>query len=119
MGIRGTSKVTVLGKVTGSGAAHRIAIDVYKRQTYRFSSLGNLVSDFTTLGAKVYQTLTAGNNAGNGGADAVNSYRSQESYYNTFVYQEDTALPASLKTLFQKELGDEMCIRDRYCWWRI
>ena len=30
----------------------------------------------------------------------------QESYYNTFVYQEDTALPASLKTLFQKELGD-------------
>ena len=41
-----------------------------------------------------------------GGADAVSSYRSQESYYNTFVYQEDTALPASLKTLFQKELGD-------------
>lgn len=79
---------------------------LFGERTYRFSSLGNLVSDFTTLGAKVYQTLTAGNNAGNGGADAVNSYRSQESYYNTFVYQEDTALPASLKTLFQKELGD-------------
>mgnify|MGYP000399901654 FL=1 len=26
MGVRGTSKVTVLGKVTGSGAAHRIAM---------------------------------------------------------------------------------------------
>ena len=49
----------------------------------------------------------AGADAGaDGGADAVSSYRSQESYYNTFVYQEDTALPASLKTLFQKELGD-------------
>ena len=76
------------------------------RKNLPHSSLGNLVSDFTTLGAKVYQTLTAGNNAGNGGADAVSSYRSQESYYNTFVYQEDTALPASLKTLFQKELGE-------------
>ena len=79
---------------------------LFGERTYRISSLGNLVSDFTTLGAKVYQTLTAGNNAGDGGADAVSSYRSQESYYNTFVYQEDTALPASLKTLFQKELGD-------------
>ncbi|MFR7388597.1 MAG: hypothetical protein ACLUTU_06465 [Blautia faecis] len=77
---------------------------MFGERTYRISSLGNLVSDFTTLGAKVYQTLTAGNNAGDGGADAVSSYRSQESYYNTFVYQEDTALPASLKTLFQKNL---------------
>ena len=44
---------------------------LFGERTYRFSSLGNLVSDFTTLGAKVYQTLTAGNNAGDGGADAV------------------------------------------------
>lgn len=79
---------------------------LFGKRTYRFSSLGNLVSDFTTLGAKVYQTLTAGNSAGEGGVDAVSIYRSQESYYNTFVYQEDTALPASLKTLFQTELGD-------------
>ena len=77
---------------------------MFGERTYRISSLGNLVSDFTTLGAKVYQTLTAGNNAGDGGADAVSSYRSQESYYNTFVYQEDTALPASLKTCFKRNL---------------
>ncbi|MFR6580876.1 MAG: hypothetical protein ACLURP_01620 [Ruminococcus sp.] len=37
---------------------------MFGERTYRISSLGNLVSDFTTLGAKVYQTLTAGNNAG-------------------------------------------------------
>ena len=79
---------------------------LFGKRTYRFSSLGNLVSDFTTLGAKVYQTLTAGNSTRDGSTDAVSSYRSQESYYNTFVYQEDTALPASLKTLFQTELGD-------------
>ena len=78
---------------------------LFGKRTYRFSSLGNLVSDFTTLGAKVYQTLTAGNSTRDGSTDAVSSYRSQESYYNTFVYQEDTALPASLKTLFQTELG--------------
>ena len=32
---------------------------MFGERTYRISSLGNLVSDFTTLGAKVYQTLTA------------------------------------------------------------
>lgn len=79
---------------------------LFGKRTYSFSSLGNLVSNFTTLGAKVYQALTSENNAGNSGADALSTYRSQESYYNTFVYQEDTAFPASLKTLFQTELGD-------------
>lgn len=79
---------------------------LFGKRNYSFSSLGNLVGDFTTLGAKTYQTLTLENNTGDSEADAVSAYRSQESYYNTFVYQEDTQLPASLENLFRQELGD-------------
>ena len=79
---------------------------LFGKRTYSFSSLGNLVGDFTTLGAKTYQTLTLDNNTGDSENDAASAYRSQESYYNTFVYQEDTQLPASLENLFRKELGD-------------
>lgn len=67
------------------------------QRDYTVTTDGNLVGDFTVLGAKVYQTLAAG-----GGTD----YRDAESYYNTFVYDHDTDIPASLETLFRKELGD-------------
>ena len=70
---------------------------LFGQRSYSFSSSGNLVKDFTSLGAEVYQTLVAGE----GGA-----YRDQESYYNAFVYEYDTKLPASLENLFRQELGD-------------
>ena len=49
------------------------------------------------LGARIYQALAQGDDT---------AYREDESYYNTFVYSQDTELPASLETLFRKELGD-------------
>lgn len=67
------------------------------QRDYSIWTNGNLVKNFTALGARIYQTLATG-----GGTD----YRDAESYYNTFVYAHDTDLPVSLETLFEKELGD-------------
>lgn len=67
------------------------------QRNYTIQTNGNLVSDFTVLGARIYQTLAAGT-----GTD----YRDEESYYNTFVYDHDTDIPAALESLFRKELGD-------------
>ena len=49
------------------------------------------------LGARVYQALAR---------DEGDSYRDDESYYNAFVYSQDTKLSGALETLFRKELGD-------------
>lgn len=70
---------------------------IFGQRNYSFTSNGNLVKDFTVLGARIYQTLAEGDGS---------SYRDDESYYNTFVYSQDTGLPSSLETLFRKELGD-------------
>lgn len=70
---------------------------IFGERDYMYKASGNLVKDFTVLGARIYQTLAAGNGT---------SYREDESYYNTFVYSQDTDLPASLETLFKSELGD-------------
>lgn len=70
---------------------------LFGQRKYSVKSLGNLVKDFTVLGAESYQALAKGNETG---------YREAESYYNTFVYAHDTEIPQTLKTLFQKELGD-------------
>ena len=64
---------------------------------YRFSSLENQVKDFTELAAKTYQALYA---------ETKKKYREEESYYNAFVYQQDTAIPGNLEALFRQELGD-------------
>ena len=64
---------------------------------YQFSSWENQVKDFTKLAAKTYQALYAGEGE---------KYREAESYYNAFVYQNDTALPGNLEALFRQELGD-------------
>ena len=67
------------------------------QKNYSFQTNKNLVKDFTVLGARIYQALAQGDDT---------AYREDESYYNTFVYSQDTELPASLETLFRKELGD-------------
>lgn len=69
----------------------------FGQRNYSFQTNGNLVKDFTVLGARIYQTLAQGDDT---------AYREDESYYNTFVYSQDTELPTSLETLFRKELGD-------------
>ena len=69
----------------------------FGQRNYSFQSNANLVKDFTVLGARIYQALAEGDDT---------DYREEESYYNTFVYSQDTELPASLETLFRKELGD-------------
>lgn len=70
---------------------------LFGKRDYTLKSMGNLVKDFTTLGAEGYQVLSKG--------DARN-LREDESYYNAFVYEEDTALPAVLEALFTQELGN-------------
>ena len=70
---------------------------IFGQRNYSYQSNGNLVKDFTVLGARIYQTLTATEDTG---------YRDDESYYNAFVYDQDTSLPSALETLFRKELGD-------------
>ena len=70
---------------------------IFGQRNYSYNSNGNLVKDFTVLGARIYQTLTAAEDTG---------YRDDESYYNAFVYDQDTSLPSALETLFRKELGD-------------
>ena len=70
---------------------------LFGQRAYTLRTDRNLVGNFTALGARVYQTLASGE-----GTD----YRDAESYYNTFVYNQDTDLPASLETLFLAELGD-------------
>ena len=70
---------------------------IFGQRNYSFRTNGNLVQDFTVLGARIYQTLAEGEDT---------TYRDDESYYNTFVYSQDTELPSSLETLFRKELGD-------------
>lgn len=67
------------------------------QKNYSFQTNKNLVKDFTVLGARIYQALAQGDDT---------AYREDESYYNTFVYSQDTELPTSLETLFRKELGD-------------
>lgn len=62
---------------------------------YSFTSLGNLVKDFTALGAESYQVLSE---------QPDSTYRQQESYYNSFVYQQDTVIPDNLTTLLKKNL---------------
>lgn len=69
----------------------------FGQKNYSFQTNKNLVKDFTVLGARIYQALAQGDDT---------AYREDESYYNTFVYSQDTELPASLETLFRKELGD-------------
>ena len=70
---------------------------IFGCRDYSFSSCENLVKNFTELAATTYQALYAGKGE---------QYREEESYYNTFVYQNDTALPGNLETLFRQELGD-------------
>ena len=69
----------------------------FGQKNYSFQTNKNLVKDFTVLGARIYQALAQGDDT---------AYREAESYYNTFVYSQDTELPTSLETLFRKELGD-------------
>ncbi|MBU5479724.1 DUF3488 and transglutaminase-like domain-containing protein [Blautia sp. MSJ-19] len=70
---------------------------LFGNRKYSLQTMGNLVKDFTTLGAESYQMLAEGGQMG---------YRETESYYNAFVYEQDTVLPDSLTSLFQKELGN-------------
>ena len=70
---------------------------IFGEREYSYKANGNLVKDFPVLGARVYQTLAAGE---------TSAYREDESYYNAFVYSQDTSLSGSLETLFRKELGD-------------
>ena len=70
---------------------------LFGQRNYSFLSYGNLVKDFTTLGSQTFQALSNGED---------NSYRKLESYYNAFVYQQDTSIPAGLESLFRRELGE-------------
>ncbi len=70
---------------------------LFGERTYRFSSLGNLVSDFTTLGAKVYQTLTAGNNTRDGARMPSVPTEARRAITIPLFIRKDTALPAPLK----------------------
>ena len=70
---------------------------LFGKRDYTLQSMGNLVKNFTTLGAEGYQVLSKGD---------AQDLRENESYYNAFVYQEDTALPAALESLFAQELGN-------------
>ena len=70
---------------------------LFGKREYTLQSMGNLVKDFTTLGAEGYQVLSKGE---------AQDLREDESYYNAFVYQEDTSLPAALESLFAQELGN-------------
>ena len=70
---------------------------LFGARNYHYQANGNLVKDFTVLGARVYQALAR---------DEGDSYRDDESYYNAFVYSQDTKLSGALETLFRKELGD-------------
>ena len=46
----------------------------FGQRNYSFQTNGNLVKDFTVLGARIYQTLAQGDDT---------AYREDESYYNT------------------------------------
>lgn len=69
---------------------------LFGTRAYEFETMGNLVKDFPKLAAKGYLALKKENNS---------DYRSSESYYNAFVYEQYTELSDSLKNLFKKELG--------------
>lgn len=69
---------------------------LFGNRKYSLQTMGNLVKDFTALGAESYQILAEGEQQ---------EYREAESYYNAFVYAQDTILPDTLTSLFQKELG--------------
>ena len=64
---------------------------------YSFTTVQPLTSQFTDLGAQIYQLLASGKDPG---------YRQAESYYNAFVYANDRQLPAALESLFKQELGE-------------
>ena len=70
---------------------------LFGARNYHYQANGNLVKNFTVLGARGYQALAR---------DEGDSYRDDESYYNAFVYSQDTKLSGALETLFRKELGD-------------
>lgn len=69
----------------------------FGQREYNFYSSGNLVKEFTSLSARIYQALSAGESS---------SYHEEESYYNTFAYKYNTTIPGTLKKLFSQELGD-------------
>ena len=83
--------------INGNADSMLTAKGFFGERKYTFSSLGNLVKDFTVLSAESYQVLAEQPDSG---------YRQEESYYNSFVYQQDTDLSDNLTTLFQKELGN-------------
>ena len=67
------------------------------QRSYSFTTVQPLTSQFTDLGAQIYQLLASGKDPG---------YRQAESYYNAFVYANDLQLPAALESLFKQELGE-------------
>ena len=69
---------------------------LWGRRSYQLEASGNLVRQFTDLAARSYQMLTEGK---------ADTYRQEESYYNSWVYRQDTMIPADLASLFEKELG--------------
>ena len=69
----------------------------FGERDYFFTAVQPLTSQFTDLGAQVYQLLASGKDT---------DYRQAESYYNAFVYANDTQLPAALESLFKQELGE-------------
>lgn len=83
--------------ITGTADSMLNARGFFGERKYSFASLGNMVKDFTALGAESYQVLSE---------QPDSAYRQQESYYNSFVYQQDTVLPDNLTALFEKELGN-------------
>lgn len=83
--------------ITGTADSMLNARGLFGDRKYSFTSLGDLVKDFTALGAESYQVLSE---------QPDSTYRQQESYYNSFVYQQDTVIPDNLTTLFEKELGN-------------
>ena len=69
---------------------------LFGARNYHYQANGNLVKDFTVLGARVYQALAR---------DEGDSYRDDESYYNAFVYSQDTKLSGALETVPQRTGG--------------
>ena len=70
--------------------------NIFGTREYSFQTMGNLVKDFPKLAAQGYLALREEENQ---------VYRENESYYNSFVYQQDTQLSDSMRELFRKELG--------------
>ncbi len=71
-----------------------------KLSSYSYTAGDNAVKDWTTIAARMFTSAGEGEHAGD-----TERYLEAESYYNTFVYENDTGLSKTDKQLISEYLG--------------